>query len=76
VVNDESIIDKKTRTVHVLLIETESSESYTSLLSSITKSLPSNVNVLTYKDVPDDSFRVALAGLREASSQKSYQKEI
>ena len=56
-------------TIYILIAETTDKKIRENLQLSLRDSITPKVNILTY-DIPDDSFRVILAGLREASTQR------
>ncbi len=61
---------RQDKRIHVLIFESESPNAIQTVLRSVSKVLPANVNTLVYQ-VDDTLFRLVLSSLREGVSLSS-----
>ncbi len=61
---------RQDKRIHVLIFESESHNAIQTVLRSVSKVLPANVNTLIYQ-VDDTLFRLVLSSLREGVSLSS-----
>ncbi len=61
---------RQVKRIHVLIFESESHNAIQTVLRTVSKVLPANVNTLVYQ-VDDTLFRLVLSSLREGVSLSS-----